>query len=215
MTRLRAACGLIAVLLAASPLAARTITLTAEDCDQIAVLSPVAPRVSWGVTRHAAGVFDTTHQLQLYQNTTLLIRFPLDKIPKGQRITKAELTFKAEYKDGEPKAQLRRVLAEWGPGVCHLYRMTYPKKVEWAQPGGRGGATDIASKVTATVLVQALREYTVDVTEDVELWYTGAAANRGWSLWQDTAYALYLPSPYNPHSDSARLWKLRITYEPQ
>jgi hypothetical protein len=110
---------------------------------------------------------------------------------------------------------LRRVLAEWGPGVCHLYRMTVPKKVAWAQPGGRGGATDLANKESASVLVQALGEYTLDVTEDVELWYTGGAANRGWCFWQEGAYAIYFPPPYNPHGVSAKSWKLRITFEPQ
>jgi hypothetical protein len=204
-----------AVLLIVSPLAARTITLTAEDCDMMAVLSGQAPRSSWAGVRYAPGVLDTAHQLQMYQGNTLLLRFPLDKIPKGQRITKAELTLKAEFLDGKPKLRLRRVLAEWGPGVCHLYRMTYPKKVEWAQPGGRGGATDLANKESTSVQVQALGELTLDVTEDVELWYTGGAANRGWSLWQEGAHAIYFPSPYNPHTASGKAWKLRITYEPR
>ena len=215
MTNCKHALAALLVLLAAGPLAARTITLTAEDCDRMAVTSPQAPRASWAATRLAPGVLDTAHQLQMYREMTFLLRFPLDKIPKGQRITKAELTIKADHRDGEPKLILRRVLAEWGPGVCHLYRMTLPKKVEWAQPGARGGATDLANKTSATVRVQALGEYTVDVTEDVELWYTGAAVNRGWALWQEEAFSVFFPSPYNPHTDSGKQWKLRITYEPQ
>src|SRR5262249_4616777 len=147
----RPAVAVLLVLLAVSPLAARTITLTAEDCDMMAVLSPQAPRSSWAATRLSPGVVDASQGLQMDQNMTLLMRFPLTKIPKGQRITKAELTFKAEYLDGKPKMHLRRVLAEWGPGVCHLYRRTVPKKVAWAQPGGRGGATDLANKESASV----------------------------------------------------------------
>ena len=212
--RTNALAGLL-VLLTACPLAARTITLTADDCDRMAVTAPQAPRASWAATRLAPGVLDTAHQLQLYQGMTFLLRFPLDKIPKGQRITKAELTLKADFKDGEPKLLLGRVLADWGPGVCHLYCRTLPKRIEWAQPGGRGSATDVANKPSATVKVGALGEYTLDVTEDVELWYTGAAVNRGWALWQEGGYAVYFPSPYNPHSGSGKQWKLRITYEPQ
>src|SRR5687768_6543262 len=88
--------------LAALPAAARTITLTAEDSDRAAVLSDKAPRVSWASFRAAAGVFDTTHELQMYREHALLLRLPLDKIPKGQRITKAELTVRASNVDGAP-----------------------------------------------------------------------------------------------------------------
>jgi hypothetical protein len=202
------------VLLAAGPLAARTITLTAEDSDLMAVTSAQAPRASWAA-RLTPGVLDTTQGLQMFQEMTLLIRFPLDKLPRGQRITRAELTLKSQHKDGEPTLHLRRVLAEWGPGVCHLYRMTLPQKVKWAQPGARGGASDLANKETAKLRVQALGEHTLDVTEDVELWYTGAAANRGWALWQEGAYAIYFPSPYNPQLGTGAEWKLRITFEPR
>ena len=201
--------------LLAGPAAARTITLTAEDCDRAAVLSEKAPRLSWAVFQAAPGVYDTTGSLQVFRDITVLLRFPLDAIPKGQRITKATLTVRASHVDGGPKLLVRRVLADWGTGVCHSYRRAAPEKVGWAVPGGRGDATDRAAKVSATFHFSAAGEQTVDVTEDVELWYTGAAANHGWLMALDAGHAVYLPSPYAPGTEGPKQWKLQITYEPQ
>jgi hypothetical protein len=205
----------VILLAVVGPAAARTITLTADDCDRMAGLSPKSPRSSWALVQYSPGTFDTAHQLQLYQGHALLMRFPLDQIPKGQRITKAELTVKVDHVDGAPLLPVRRVLAEWGHGVCHLYRMTYPEKIAWSQPGGQGAAADRAHKDTAVIHAKAIGEYTIDVTEDVELWYTGAAANRGWIFAIESGYSLFMPSPYSPARDGGKQWKLRITYEPQ
>jgi hypothetical protein len=202
-------------LLAAAPAGARTITMTAEDADKMAVLDARAPRLSWAAVRPAPGVYTAAPQLQLFGSMAVLIRFPLDRIPRGQRVLKAELTLKAEYVDHPPGVTLHRLLAEWGPGACHLYRMTYPSRQAWEQPGGRGGG-DRANKASAAFDFRALGEYTVDVTEDVELWYTGGAANRGWILTSAPGgYAVYLPSPYSPTTGGAKEWKLRITFEPR
>ena len=39
-------------------------------------------------------------------------------------------------------------------------------------------------------------EQTADVTEDIELWYTGAAPNRGWILTlDDTSPSISVPAP--------------------
>jgi hypothetical protein len=199
-------------LLCAATATARTITLTAEDADQMAVIDARAPRLSWAAVRPDVGVFNATPQLQLYDKMAVLIHFPLDRIPRGQRILKAELTIKVEYVDQAPKLSVRRLLAEWGSGVCHLYRMTFPAKVPWGEPGGRGSA-DRVDKATAVFPVKAIGTFTVDVTEDIELWYTGGAANRGWILSAEGGYSAYLPSPYSPTTAGAREWKLQITYE--
>ena len=54
------------------------------------------------------------------------------------------------------------------------------------------------------------------VTEDIELWYTGAAANRGWILtMEENTGPVYLYAPYGPHHGGAQRWKLQITYEPK
>lgn len=218
MTSYRNSVFLLVLLLglgAGGALHARTLTLTAEECDQIAVLSAKAPRLSWASCQHGPGIYDAAYQLQMFKDVTLLMRFPLQRIPKNQRITKAELTVKVEHKDSNPKLHMRRLLVEWGPGVCHLYRMTEPRKVKWQEPGARGVATDRANRDSAVFDVAATGEYTVDVTEDVELWYTGAVPNQGWIFTMEAGFALYLPSPYAPANGGGKQWKLRITYEPQ
>jgi hypothetical protein len=208
------AVGLVALLV--GPLPARTITLTADDCDQMAVLSARAPRLGWAVTQAGAGVFYTIPQLQLYPDMALLMRFPLDKLPKGQRITKAELTLTAEYVAGAPQIGVRRLLADWGPGVCQRYRRTFPKKEEWAEAGGRGTPGDRAAKDSGVFRIDKAGDYTVDVTEDVELWYTGATANRGWILAIGNGQGVvYLSSPYAPQLGTGKRWRLRVTFEPQ
>lgn len=67
------------------------------------------------------------------------------------------------------------------------------------------------------IKVTKVGEYTVDVTEDIELWYTGAAVNRGWimTLERDGEH-IYLASPYTPgYLGGGKTWKLQITFEPQ
>jgi hypothetical protein len=215
MTRILCLAMLTALLLA-SPVDARTITLTADDCDQMAVLSPKVPRLGWAAIQANVGVYSAENSLQLFPDMSLLMRFSLRAIPKDQRITKAELTIPTDYVAGKPDLSVRRLIAEWGIGVCHLYRQTYPQKVEWTQPGGRGAATDRHNKDSAVFHIEKIGNHTVDVTEDVELWYTKAVANRGWILAiENQSGPFYSPSPYSPRYNSGKLWKLQITFEPQ
>ncbi len=216
--RLAKAMFVILGLLAALPAFARTITITAEDCDQIACLSAEAPRLSWAMVHAGSGVFNGQPRLHWSGKMTLLMRFPItDIVPKGQRITKAELTIMPDYLAGSAAhLHIRRAVAEWGTGVCHQYRMTYPTKLEWAQPGGRGAGADRTVKDSATIKVTKVGSYTVDVTEDIELWYTGGAPNRGWIMNLDEGEHMYLPSPYTTsHHGGGKNWKLQLTYEPQ
>ncbi len=197
---------------------ARTITLTAEDADEMASISSAAPRLSWVMgPANNPTIFNTQPTLYWHSQIALLMRFPIkDQIPKGQRITKAELTIVPNYVAGNSNVQVRRLLAEWGPGVCHQYRMTYPKKLEWTQPGGKGGATDRAAKDSAVFKITKVGEYTVDVTEDIELWYTGGAVNRGWIFTHESDQGVfYISSPYSPQVNGGKQWKLQITFEPQ
>ena len=191
---------------------ARTITITADDCDQMAVISATAPRLGWSNVI-GPGMYNTHTQLHLFSNMAILIRYPLDRIPKGQRITKAEWTIPFAYTAGvNQRLSARRIMAEWGTGACHLFRTVYPTKVEWSRPGGLGANADRANQPTAVFMMKNSGEQTVDVTEDVELWYTGAAPNRGWILNLDEAdQAIYFPAPYPTGAG----WKLQITYEPK
>jgi hypothetical protein len=201
------------LILLAESIEARTITLTAEDCDEMAVLSAKAPRLSWPVILANTGTYNTENSMQLFSDMALLMRFPLDQIPRGQRITKAELSLPAEYVAGNPKVGVRRILAEWGHGVCHQYRMTFPQKVEWTKGGALGAGTDRTARDSAVFRMDKTGEHTVDVTEDVELWYTGATANRGWVLAIDNDGVVYTASPYAPHPGGGKRWKLTITFE--
>ena len=207
----------VVVALVLVPLAgARTITLTAEDCDKMAVLSAKVPRLGWAAIQANTGVYSAENSLQLFPDMALLMRFSLQPIPKNQRITKAEFTMPTDYVAGKPDLSVRRLVADWGIGVCHLYRQTYPQKIEWAQPGGRGAATDRHNKDSALFRIEKVGDHTVDVTEDVELWYTNAVPNRGWILAiENQSGPFYSPSPYSPRYNSGKRWKLQITFEPQ
>ena len=80
-------------------------------------------------------------------------------------------------------------------------RGTEPLPIVWLEPG-------------AVIRSAASGEKTVNVTEDVELWYSGAAANYGWQLiLGERDGQLYLSSPLV--AKGRKTWKLQITYEPE
>jgi hypothetical protein len=92
--------------------------------------------------------------------------------------------------------------------------MQRPKKVEWAQAGARGVSTDRATKPSAVIRSPGNGEKVVNVTEDVELWYTSAAPNHGWMLsLEDQDGYIRAPSPI--YTGGRGAWKLRVTYEPE
>lgn len=201
------------LLASGSALPAKTIILTDEDCERMAFIQEGAPRWSWG-GYDVSTTSQSTSLFYMYNDRAFLICFPLDRIPKGQKILKAELTFTTGVQTaGEQKLQLRRILASWGAGVCWKYASVRPKKVEWKQSGARGAGIDRAAKASAVVRTSEAGEKTVNVTEDVELWYTKAASNHGWtiSLEDPDAYVV-LTSPVWSNRGS---WKLRVTYEPE
>ncbi|MCX5659502.1 MAG: hypothetical protein NTW19_07235 [Planctomycetota bacterium] len=192
----------------------RTVIVNDVDAvDRMACLCADAPRQSWACIEVAPGVFDSSN-LDLHVSRSFLFRFDLGMIPKGQRITRAELILPVNYiwvRDS--RMYVWRVLPEWGPGACWLYRNAQGKPVEWAQPGGRGNAADRATRPTAIVTMSAPAETIINVTRDLELWYTGAAPNNGWMLSvEDTDVTVRLASPV---WSGRGTWKLRITYEPE
>jgi hypothetical protein len=202
------------LLLGVAPLSARTIVLTDEDCDDMAVISEDAPNLSWAMYESSTSVY-STYVVQLTSKRAVLVRYPLDKIPKGQRITSAEWVVPVSYLAGTPHWQLRRVLVDWGIGVCHKYRQTYPKKVKWSKPGARGISSDRALKPTAKVKLTEVKDVAFNVTEDVELWYSGGTANNGWILTEENDGIIQMPGPLSPWVSGKGRWKLRITYEPK
>ena len=208
---LLAAAGLVLAL--ADPAPARTIVLTDADCERMAFIQERAPRWSWGgydVTTSA----QSTGQLYFHADRAFLICFPLEKIPKGQRIVRAELSFTTLLQTpGEQRFHVRRILAPWGAGVCWQYRAVRPQKVEWAKAGARGAGSDRAVKDSAVARTTEAGEKTVNVTEDVELWYNRAAANHGWliTLEEPDVYVV----AHSPVWSGRGTWKLRITFEPE
>jgi len=195
------------------PAAARTILLNAEDCDRMAGIAESAPRLSWAMARYGDGVFHNS-QVSLSQESALLLRFSLDKVPAGQRIVHAELIVPVSAWGGnEPRFYLWRLLADWGPGVCYLYRSTRPEYTEWTKPGARGISSDRATRPTDIVRGADPGDVVINVTEDVGLWYGGGAPNHGWLFTvEDPGVAVTLASPAWAAPET---WTLRITYEPE
>ena len=107
-----------------------------------------------------------------------------------------------------------RMTSEWGQGTCWQYRMVTPeKKIEWGEVGARAAGTDRATRPTAVMTFPTeAGERIVNVTQDVELWNTGAAKNQGWLFTvEDPDSILRFTCPiFQPDG-----LKLRITYEPQ
>jgi hypothetical protein len=216
-TRRRPAAALaFAALVAAAMLApaasARTITLPDESTDRAAAICAAAPRVSWAGIESSAGFF-MNHAISIRKDTSFLLQIPIDQVPPGNRIIRAELLMPLSYcYSPEPRLHIWRIVPAWGVGVCNEYRMTRPKAEKWAVPGAQGNSTDRATKPTTIVSLRNGSDPVANVTEDVELWYTGAAANNGWLFtFEDDAVANFLP-PCGSYRGS---WKLRITYEPQ
>jgi hypothetical protein len=182
----------------------------------MAALSANAPRLSWAGFHPNPHAYTPTNSLQMFSHVSLLMRFPLDRIPADQRITRAELSIQPTYIAGKPAVHVRRLLAEWGTGVCHQYRSVHPMRVEWATPGARGAGTDRAARDTGVFQMDKVGAYVIDVTADIDLWHTGAAVNRGWLLCMDEPGGVaYFASPYCPTSHGGRSWKLQITFEPR
>jgi hypothetical protein len=208
--------GLMLLLIPAA-VPARTIVVSSEDCERMAVIDAKAPRLSWANYQLDRGIFTNQYHLNLSGERAFLICFPIDQIPKEQKITKAELLVPMMYLDGEQRLQLRRIVGDWGAGVSHQYRMIRPEKKEWAKPGVADTKLDA---VPSTFLrlsgpIRGTTEKTVNVTEDVELWYSGAAANHGWRISHELEGSLlYLLSPVSSYPYGHNPWKLRITYEP-
>ena len=241
------------LLLSVVPVQARTIELDASRCDRMALISAAAPMHSWAskpghrccwVGRqprrahgwHPGSRWRTTvvnDLIRIDRGHSFLLSFPLDDIPNGHRVVHAQLTLPLTYalEEHEPRFYVWRVLPDWGPGVCHLYRSTRPQRAAWARPGASALSSDRATRPTdivrlspATIQLlnrdplnlwsnEMVRDVTVNVTEDVDLWHSGAAKNNGW------LFTIEDPDTYvemlSPLWDGRNRWKLRITYEPK
>ena len=203
---------LIVLVSARASLRARTIELSDLDADRIAVIGPEAPRMSWAASEIAPGHF-VTDSLALRRRAALLIRVPLDKIPPNCRVTKAQWVLSMGASSvPEPQLYVWRILGDWGAGACYQFRTTRPKPVEWTTAGARGTASDRAQRPTDVVPCKVGADILLNVTADVELWYSGAAPNSGWMFCVEDDIQLKLNAPAYTTRGT---WKLRITYEPK
>ena len=204
---------LLTLLAAAHCVEARTIILDASDCDRVAGIAQAAPRHSWAMYERWPGIF-TTDKVVLGPRQSFLFRFALDKIPPGQRISHAQLTLPVTERYGaQPRFYLWRTTADWGPGVCYRYRLVGQEHVKWTKPGAAGLSADRATRPTDIVRLLQNGDVTINVTEDVEAWYSGAANNNGWlASIEDPGIHVDLRSPLTGRDAG---WKLRITYEPE
>jgi len=194
--------------LPAAPLQARTITLSYESLDSFFALSEANTINGWACYNYDYQRY-AGDSLGGGPATSYVLRYSLDRIPKGMRITHAEWTI--AHNVSGAAVNVWRVLGDWGLGACFQYRATYPKKIEWSAAGAKGKSTDRATNPTASGRFVNGQLLAVNVTPDVELWYNGAAPNRGWLLTFDS-FALLHSAVHNGH----RLkWQLTITYEPE
>jgi hypothetical protein len=198
----------VATLLLLPQAFSRTVVLKPEALDAFAALSESHPINGWACF-HYDGVHYISSVPGVNPTTSLLLRYSLDQIPKGMRITHAEFTI--AHNVSSSRVHVWRLLGEWGLGVCHQFRMTHPAKLEWSLPGARGKSTDRATHPTASGKFVDGQLLTVNVTPDVELWYTGASPNRGWLLTFESGALLHSPT----HDGHRFKWQVRVTYEPE
>lgn len=202
-----------ALLLAALPAWSRTVILDGAAIDRAAVIQEDAPLQGWAGQSLSPGVFDSGNVV-VNAKSALLLRFDLSSIPKGQRIAHAELTAPVSWGAGaDLRFFLWRLTAEWGPGVCWKYRAVGPAKLEWAKAGARGAGTDRSVRPSAIVPVPKPADCRINVTEDVDLWYTGGAPACGWLFTMEEPEAAVMTG--SPLWAGLPQWKLKITYEPE
>jgi hypothetical protein len=214
--RVTAGLAVVALMLAlhVSYAAARTIILEGDKINAAASLDALAPRQGMSFSQ-AWGQVRINSQIYLAQSRNMLVRFSLDDIPPKHRIAYAELVLNiTSFSGTEPRFYLWRMVADWGVGACHDYRMIDgDKKTEWARKGAGNVGIDRAARPTDVVRFTENGEVIINVTGDVELWHRGAAPNNGWLLSvEDPGVALTFRSPL---WDGQPDWRLRVTYEPE
>ena len=196
------------------PSFAKTILLeAATDADRMAAIAEDAPNMGWAGSMQWQNIY-SANPIDFKQGRSFLLSFPLEKIPQNHRIIKAELIFFVTSISGsEPRLYFWRLLNNWGAGASYQLRMLRPERLEWSSPGAKARSIDRAVRPTAILKIRGTGEHAVNLTEDVEIWCTGAAPNMGWLIAVEEPEAtVRTPSPiYDPGLH----WKLRITYEPE
>lgn len=192
---------------------ARTITIEDTKITHIAHIGPELPQASWIGSNASQGVY-TTNVIDMTPGRRLLIQYPLGQIPNGQRIVSAQWIIPVTHAPFDShRLFVWRLLQPWGLGVNLTQRTQVPKPVPWSSPGADAPGVDRAITPTATIRISGVQEYVIDVTQDVELWYTGVAPNYGWVMALDEGNRLVRLA--SPLYSTPSVFTLRITYEPE
>jgi hypothetical protein len=197
-------------------LSARTLYFSELDMVGVAVISSDAPELSWAAVSMGSGTY-TLEKVSLSLSSTLLIRFPIEAIPEGYRIVRAELSIPViDVPAGkDPILIVRRMQGDWGMGVNYNYRMQHPEKVLWEEAGAKGTVKDRSASPSAVAKIGGAGHYRVVVTQDVDMWYTGSVPNYGWSVSLEESNArVNLATCWTAGTRFSRSWQLIVTYEP-
>lgn len=208
---------LTALLCTCPMLHARTITIEDSKITHMAHIGPEVPQASWIGSNSTTGVY-TTNIIEMTPGSRLLIQYPLDQIPQGQRIVSARWIFSVPYAPYDShRLFLWRVLQPWGLGVNLTQRIQVPKALPWSSPGADAPGIDRAITPTAIIRINGIKEHVIDVTQDVELWYTGVAPNHGWvmALDEGNRYVRRYVRIASPLYNATSVFTLQITYEPE
>ena len=108
---------LVLAVLASPIVSGRTFELDDSDCERIAVIASDAPRLSWAGYPGESGY--GTGALRFGNSDTrksaFLIAFPIERIPKGMRITSATLSMNCILNyENKHRLQVRRIIGDWG-----------------------------------------------------------------------------------------------------
>src|ERR1043166_4677268 len=100
---------LLASILGLEGATARTIMLTDRDVTEMATLNPRVPISGWSAVEAGPGIY-FSYLLSTPTVQGILIRFPLQQIPTGQRIVNAELSLPVYTISANAKLSIWRLL---------------------------------------------------------------------------------------------------------
>ena len=137
--------------------------------------------------------------LDLRAERAFLIRYPLDRIPAGQRITRAEWIVPVDLISAtgrEPSCTSGESSALGEPASVTITARNVPSRSPGLSRARRASRPTGPRSRRPSSPCPGPGELTINVTEDVELWYTGAAENQGWIVTvEDPAALVRLNSP--------------------
>ena len=159
----------------------------------------------------------------------VLLRFDLSGLPSNALITNVELDFNVNKRanadvSGMRVINLHRLLSDWGESSSvgsgfgngaaandATWTQNFFNSSTWTTPGG-----DFAANVSGSVTIGSTGSYTVastaGMTDDVQAWMDGTAANFGWIMIGEEVSGQRNGRRLNSREVSANPPTLRVTY---